>query len=86
MYGSRKVLQCAHRAPVSVHLDVCYDVNNVFLLCADHHGRIDHFEDPVTGEDLTEEQHEAWWDRIATPALERRRRKYGIGGNGGSNP
>ena len=65
MGGSTKQLDCAHRHPVSTHADEAYDVNNVFLLCREHHYRIDHFLNPVTGEFIEDEEHEKWWDRIA---------------------
>lgn len=59
------ILDCAHRHPVSTHLDEAYDDSNVFLLCREHHHRIDDFHDPVTNKPIDEEEHERWWDRIS---------------------
>lgn len=59
------ILDCAHRHPVSTHLDEAYNEDNVFLLCRAHHHRIDDFHDPVTDKPIDEAEHEKWWDRIA---------------------
>lgn len=65
MGGSYNQIDHAHRLPVSTHANLVYDKNNVFCLCREHHYRIDHYLDPVTGASLNEEQHENWWNRIS---------------------
>lgn len=62
--GPQYPLQHAHRHPVSVHPDEAHDPNNVCLLCRTCHSRIDGFLDPITGNPISEEEHERWWDRI----------------------
>ena len=56
-------LECAHHIPRS-YKDTYCDPNNLAMLCPEHHFRIDHYYDPVTGKQMSHEQREAWWKRI----------------------
>lgn len=56
-------LECAHHIPRTYKATYC-DPKNLAMLCPEHHFRIDHFLDPVTGKQMTHEDRERWWKRI----------------------
>lgn len=58
-------LDAAHIWPVSIYPDLMYDKNNVVLLNRYSHENLDNMRDPVTGESITYEERQAWWERIA---------------------
>lgn len=54
----------AHHLPVSTHPELCYRVDNVFTLCRYMHDYIDNLRNPITGERISVEEREEWWQRI----------------------
>lgn len=58
-------LDAAHIWPVSIYPDLMYDKNNIVLLNRYSHENLDNMRDPVTGESLTYEERQAWWEKIA---------------------
>ena len=61
-------LQVAHIEPVGSHYEKTYDINNVILLCAEHHQRIDGMRDLITNKKMKSSDHDAWWDRLKKEA------------------
>lgn len=58
-------LDAAHIWPVSIYPDLMYDKNNVVLLNRYSHENLDNMRDPITGDSITYEERQAWWERIA---------------------
>lgn len=56
-------LDPAHHIAVSSNAKIMYDVDNVYLVCRFHHTRIDNRQNPYTGEKITAEEQEAFWQR-----------------------
>lgn len=54
----------AHVFPRSVYPHMKYDPDNVVLLTRLFHSRLDHFQHPVTGKQISKEEQIGWWVRI----------------------
>lgn len=58
-------LDAAHIWPVSIYPELMYDKNNIVTLNRYSHENLDNLRDPITGESITYEERQAWWERIA---------------------
>lgn len=56
-------LDPAHHIAVSSNAKIMYDPNNVFQVCRFHHTRIDNRQNPYTGDRITAEEQEEFWQR-----------------------
>ena len=57
-------LDPAHIIAVGHDIRLCYDPDNIVLLCRVAHDRIDNMRSPLTGEIINADQQKAWWKRI----------------------
>ena len=57
-------LDCAHVFPVSTHPSEVYNKKNVYLICRDHHHRIDDYISPITCKSISMNRHYWWWWRV----------------------
>ena len=69
-HPSQAHLDCAHVFPVSTHPTQVYNRKNVYLLCRDHHHRIDDYISPVTTKSISMNRHYWWWYRIINNTTE----------------
>lgn len=60
-----KALDCAHLKPVGRYPYLCYDIDNVYLLNRWSHENLDSCKNPFTGAQITYEEREEFWKRIA---------------------
>ena len=58
------ILDPAHYLPVGKYPQYCYWSANVILLNRYSHECIGHGKNPVTGEHISEEEIQTWWERI----------------------
>ena len=58
-------LDAAHIFPVSIYPDLIYNKNNVILLNRYSHGMLDDMKHPITGDTISYEERQAWWERLA---------------------
>lgn len=59
-----RILDPAHYLEVSKRPDLCYEVNNIVTLNRYSHSNLDSFHHPITGEHISKEEVQKWWDRI----------------------
>ncbi len=52
-----------------------YDMDNVYSLHRAFHGRLDTQKHPLTGQAITKEEKQVWWERIVSPSEYERLRK-----------
>lgn len=64
LVGIMLTLDGAHVLSRARRPDLKYDFNNVVLLHRLFHSRIDSFCNPITGENMSEEERISWWERI----------------------
>lgn len=57
-------LDPAHIIAVGHDITLCYDPDNIVLLCRVAHDRIDNMRSPLTGKIINLEEQKAWWARI----------------------
>lgn len=67
---SQTHLDCAHVFPVSTHPNQVYNRKNVYLLCREHHHRIDDYLSPVTTKSISMNRHYWWWYRVIKKTTE----------------
>ena len=70
-HPTRKNLDCAHVFPVSTHPLMVYQPDNIYLLCREHHSRIDDFNSPITGKQISINRHFWWWWRVINKSTEK---------------
>ena len=58
-------LDVAHIFPVGMYPEMMYDPNNCVLLNRYCHTNLDSMKDPITGEAISYEERQKWWERIA---------------------
>ena len=58
-------LDAAHIWPVSIYPDLVYDKNNIVLLNRYSHENLDNMRDPITGQPISYEERQAWWQKIS---------------------
>jgi hypothetical protein len=62
--GALKLLDPAHVFAVGSHPELCYEIDNVVVLNRFSHECLDSCKDPITGERITFEERELWWEKI----------------------
>lgn len=62
--GTPANLDPAHVIPVSEDSKIMYNPRNVVTLTRFIHRRMDDYKSPLTGEDITKNEHYYWWWRI----------------------
>lgn len=58
------VLDPAHYIPVSKDSSLCYKSYNIVLLNRYSHTNLDYCKHPITGENITKEEVQIWWEKI----------------------
>ncbi len=58
-------LDAAHIWPVSLYPELMYSVHNIVTLNRYSHENLDNMRCPITGDTITYEERQAWWQRIA---------------------
>lgn len=54
----------AHVLPVGNNLDLAYEPTNLYCLCRWHHTHIDNLINPLTNENMSQNEQWYWWVRI----------------------
>lgn len=54
----------AHVLPVGNNLDIAYDINNIYCLSRWAHTHIDNLVNPLTNEQMSQNEQWYWWTRI----------------------
>jgi len=67
LYGEFTTVDPAHILPKSVYPKFKYNHYNVIPLSRLFHSRLDSYKDPITGKNISKEEHEIWWNRIIYP-------------------
>jgi hypothetical protein len=57
-------IDCAHVFGVSGHPHMCYKDLNIVLLNRYSHENLDNCRHPITGENITKEERDKWWEKI----------------------
>jgi hypothetical protein len=70
-YGSEKTLDRAHIFAASSRPDLIYNTNNIVTLTRFIHRRMDNYQSPVSGENISLQEHYYWWWRILTKSIEK---------------
>lgn len=58
------ILDPAHYLPASKNPELIYKSYNIVLLNRWSHSQLDACRDPITGENISPEERDAWWTRI----------------------
>lgn len=64
-------LDAAHIFPVSIYPDIMYNKDNIITLNRYSHENLDNMRHPITGEPITYEERQSWWEKIAGSQWER---------------
>ena len=60
-----KRLDAAHLFPVSMYPDLMYNDANIVMLNRWSHSNLDELRHPITGDPISYDERQAWWERIA---------------------
>lgn len=62
-----KRLDAAHIYPVSQYPGIMYNDANIVTLNRYSHDNLDNLRHPITGDPITYEERQEWWEKIAGP-------------------